>query len=212
METTYRVIDLTVNFEKRRLILHEIEANKQALLELLNPQGGYNIGIRKEALILDFAAGRFIAEETGIIAFHFRGATIQKVQQPIIACTSHICETLGWPRNNEPISVNIEIVSETTKANAGSFTAKHLDVPALETLLSQKIPHAGLTLFLTPLDTQRPREDVRVRIEPLAKEPHQKLYVRLSLDAEDTRIAKIEAHLARCDTLLGQIQEAISAS
>lgn len=146
------------------------------------PEGGYDIGVRKEAVILDISSGRIIIAADGSIVSRFRGMPVEQVEEMITGVFSHICKTFDWVPEEETFLIDADLIEEVSGNNPKQLLLRAVKQEYLTKLAGlnkgQKIHAVGYTIFLSDLSDRA--RDFRIRLEPLSIDPERKFYLRIT--------------------------------
>lgn len=186
-----RVFDIHVDFVHHRIPITGISL--EDLRRGINlPEGGWDVGLRKEAVILDFAGGRLLISERGIVMAQFRSLPIKEVKGLLRSLIQFICESFNWVPEDEVFSIDADLIVETPGDSPINTIASLVDQEKVKNMLGLKetIYGVGVTLFLSPLP-ERDR-DFRIRLEPLASEPSRKYYLRISNSSREISLDEVD--------------------
>jgi len=185
-------IDIDVDFVRHSTPISSIQIDH--LREALKaPETGHDIGVRKEALIMDFPSGRIIIAANGLIAARFRSTSMKQALDLLTSLINYLCRTFDWVAKDEIFTIHVDLVDEVTGSSPVRALLKGADLKYLTNMVAlekgQKIHAVGYTFFLSELGERH--NDFRVRVEPLSAEPQRKFFVRITNVKRETSFEKL---------------------
>jgi hypothetical protein len=190
-----KIVDVRVDIMRHRTPITEINLDElKKALPL--PEGGYDIGIRKEALVVDFTGGRIVISANGVILSQFYSLPFCQAKGLILGIIRYLCERFNWLLDDQLFATDTDLVVEALGNSPVENLSAAVDHNRLRNILGlraeEKIHAIGLTIFLNPL---KGKKDFRLRIEPLAAEPERKYYLRFSSLARELSFKDLEITL-----------------
>ncbi|MFH1108065.1 MAG: hypothetical protein V1790_02555 [Planctomycetota bacterium] len=209
MEERTKSFDALVDFRRRTPLSELDEARLAEFVESLQlDKDGYDIGRRKEARILSFAGGQMILQEDGTAHVRLKGWPWGKAATVVTAFIRQLCTVYNWDADVEVFQLYLDVDLEVDFPDATS--SAHLENAIKADWLSRLTPEgetaraAGLKLFLSDLGSRD--EDVRLRVEPLAAEPHSKAFVNVTGLFSNTSVAQANQCVERLEKIAAATQ------
>jgi hypothetical protein len=172
----------------------------------------FDVGTRKEAVILRPTGGDVVIYESGSVRVRFPDAPLADVRDLLVAVLTTVADLAEWDPSDEPITFDTDLIYHVIRdGDVLEFLRGFAKVEALHSqgIVSEENLHGiGLQFFLSRWDERKDR-DLRISLEPLATDPTRKLYVHGSYRERDVRIADLADHLATLTDRAAMLFEAV---
>jgi hypothetical protein len=194
-------IEISVNFRKKNFKISVLEDSVTRLREHSSlKESIQDIGFRKEALIIGTmdggAEGKIIFHDSGIVRCQFEDLNTKRVEQLVRGVVEVVCQIFGWELNSEPLNFDTEIAySVPAPVDPIDYLRRLVEGERFSSFareISKDSCEVGVILSLVPVEDKK--TDLKVRIEPLARDPRKKFFALITHINRDVRGPQLKDH------------------
>lgn len=214
-----KTADCTVNFRRSDFDLALMKDNEAKFKQVsglakLSPEMDFS---SREAVAIKVQGGSILLIRNGVVHAEFSGLPANDILGALDETLKIICEIEDLNRSTERVDFDTDLIYHLKIKDDGSLACrlKEMAPPAIGEWASKimgegkQLYSVGFKLFCTSLAVPG-GTDVRISVEPLAKDPERKLYVHTSKKDMDLTAQEFGHHLSELFSLSARALESIA--